>query len=109
MNPTQNVILAYEMNGKELDRLHGYPLRLVNPSEIGARATKWLTDIRVLSEESDGYFTARDYRIFPPYVMPQAEPPLPNGEVLPPELWTTAPPITTHQIQVGVTYPAAEG
>ena len=39
------IILAYEMNGKELTPEHGYPLRVAAPGRIGARWVKWLERI----------------------------------------------------------------
>ena len=36
-DPRRDVLLAFEMNGKELPRDHGYPLRVIVPGTIGAR------------------------------------------------------------------------
>ena len=38
----KNTILAYEMNGKPLDELHGAPLRLRNELELGFKQIKWV-------------------------------------------------------------------
>ncbi len=42
-----DVLLAYEMNGKELSRDHGYPVRAVVPGVTGARNVKWLSECGV--------------------------------------------------------------
>lgn len=49
-----DVLLAFEMNGEPLPRLHGYPLRAVVPGVVGVRNVKWLTEVRVSSEEAHG-------------------------------------------------------
>jgi hypothetical protein len=48
------VILAYEMNGEELPRDHGYPVRLIIPGHVGARQVKWLHKLR-LSDQVGGF------------------------------------------------------
>lgn len=37
-----DIILAYEMNGEEIPRDHGYPIRVIVPGVVGARNVKWL-------------------------------------------------------------------
>jgi sulfite oxidase len=63
---TQEVLLAFEMNGQPLTPLHGFPLRAIVPGYIGARSVKWLSDIEVRSNPSQNYFYARAYQLFPP-------------------------------------------
>jgi DMSO/TMAO reductase YedYZ molybdopterin-dependent catalytic subunit len=58
-----DTILAYEMNGRPLPLLHGAPLRVVTPGWMADACTKWLTDITLLSEESDGYYMQTAYRL----------------------------------------------
>ncbi|KAI8018693.1 Sulfite oxidase [Camellia lanceoleosa] len=67
-NPDADVLLAYEMNGKTLNRDHGYPLRVVVPGIIGARSVKWLDSIGIITEECQGFFMQKDYKMFPPSV-----------------------------------------
>jgi len=67
-NPLADVLLAYEMNGKTLNRDHGYPLRVVVPGIIGARSVKWLDSINIIAEECQGFFMQKDYKMFPPSV-----------------------------------------
>jgi len=58
------VILAYEMNGKTLPPVHGFPLRVVVPGFIGARSVKWLNQILISDEPSQNYFQRIAYRLF---------------------------------------------
>jgi sulfite oxidase len=41
-DPNGDVLLAYEMNGRPLERDHGAPLRALVPGIAGARSVKWL-------------------------------------------------------------------
>lgn len=66
--PEAEVLLAYEMNGKVLNRDHGYPLRVVIPGVIGARSVKWIESIVVSEIECQGFFQQKDYKMFPPRV-----------------------------------------
>lgn len=49
-----DVLLAYEMNGEALPRMHGFPVRAVVPGVVGVRNVKWLTEVKVASEEAGG-------------------------------------------------------
>lgn len=42
LDPKNEVILAYEMNGEPIPLDHGYPLRLIVPGFIGVRNAKWV-------------------------------------------------------------------
>jgi len=64
----RDTLLAYEMNGLPLEPLHGYPLRTIVPGYIGARSVKWLSSITVQAHESDNFYQAHSYKIFPPDV-----------------------------------------
>jgi DMSO/TMAO reductase YedYZ molybdopterin-dependent catalytic subunit len=56
-------IIAYRMNGAPLSLSHGAPLRLVVPGWAGDHWTKWLVELRVQSEEADGFFFKTGYRM----------------------------------------------
>ncbi|XP_037936806.1 sulfite oxidase, mitochondrial [Teleopsis dalmanni] len=61
-----DVILAYEMNGKTLNRDHGFPLRAIVPGVVGARNVKWLTRIAISENESNSHWQQNDYKGFSP-------------------------------------------
>ena len=48
------VILAYEINGRPLPPQHGFPVRLVVPGWYGMTSVKWLERIRLLERPFDG-------------------------------------------------------
>ena len=56
MTKSKDVIIAYQMNGEEISRDHGFPLRVVVPGHYGMAWVKWLTGIRVLTELFKGYW-----------------------------------------------------
>jgi len=57
-----NTLLAYEMNGETLPAKHGFPLRVVVPGWASDSWMKWLTSIRVLDKENDGFWMKVAYR-----------------------------------------------
>ncbi len=57
-----NTLLAYEMNGETLPAKHGFPLRAVVPGWASDSWMKWLTSIRVLDKEFDGFWMVNAYR-----------------------------------------------
>ena len=65
-NPVGDVLLVYEMNGKEISRDHGYPLRVIVPGVIGARSVKWLGRILADSDETLSFWQTKDYKSSPP-------------------------------------------
>ncbi|KAJ5632846.1 hypothetical protein N7490_009185 [Penicillium lividum] len=58
------VILAWEMNGEPLPKIHGYPLRVVVLGYIGARSVKWLYRIKAIENPSVAPVQAREYLYF---------------------------------------------
>ncbi|EDO45092.1 predicted protein [Nematostella vectensis] len=61
-----DVILAYEMNGKDIPRDHGYPVRAVAPGIVGARNVKWVSKVISSKEESPSHWQQNDYKGFAP-------------------------------------------
>jgi sulfite oxidase len=68
----EEVLLAWEMNGQPLPRVHGAPVRVVVPGYIGARSVKWVEQVTVQADPSDNYFQAIDYRLLPADADPSA-------------------------------------
>lgn len=66
LNPTNEFILAYEMNGEPIPPDHGFPVRLIAPGIVGARNVKWLGKIVLSAEESTSHWQRNDYKSFPP-------------------------------------------
>ncbi|KAG6900448.1 hypothetical protein C0993_010495 [Termitomyces sp. T159_Od127] len=58
---SEEVLLAWEMNGKPLPKIHGAPLRVVVAGYIGARSTKWVYKIDALAEPSRGPVQQQEY------------------------------------------------
>jgi DMSO/TMAO reductase YedYZ molybdopterin-dependent catalytic subunit len=57
------VIVAYEMNGRPLPMLNGFPVRLVVPGWYATYWVKALSHVTVLPRRFDGYWMAKAYRI----------------------------------------------
>ncbi|TKA49862.1 hypothetical protein B0A49_12768, partial [Cryomyces minteri] len=68
MDPTNDVILAYEMNDVPLPPDHGYPVRLIIPGYVGGRCVKWLKKIWISDKENDSYYHIWDNRVLPSFV-----------------------------------------
>jgi sulfite oxidase len=62
------VLLAWEMNGKPLPRIHGYPLRTVVFGYIGARSCKWLTRIKAIEGPSVAPVQMKEYLYYSPQI-----------------------------------------
>ena len=58
----EDVLLAYEMNGRPLEPQHGYPMRLLVPGWYGMTSVKWLASIEAVAQPFDGYQMATAYR-----------------------------------------------
>jgi len=55
------VLIAYQMNGCDLSRDHGYPVRAIVPGHYGMASVKWLTRILAVQEPFQGYWQTSDY------------------------------------------------
>ncbi|MFJ7203416.1 sulfite oxidase [Streptomyces sp. NPDC098789] len=71
-----DVILAYEMNGRPLPPDHGHPVRVVVPDWIGISSIKWVGDIEVSSTPLYTPWNTDLYRLFGPDQPPQGSAPL---------------------------------
>jgi len=56
-----DTLIAYEVDGQPLPKVHGYPARLVVPRWWGYCYTKWLVRIHVTSKDVLGYWESRGY------------------------------------------------
>ncbi|OAL53455.1 hypothetical protein IQ07DRAFT_670338, partial [Pyrenochaeta sp. DS3sAY3a] len=63
MDPTNDVILAYEINDVPLPPEHGYPVRLMIPGYVGGRCVKWVEKIWISEQENDPYYHIWDNRV----------------------------------------------
>jgi hypothetical protein len=58
---SDDVILAYELNGEPLPDDHGYPLRLVVPGIYGMKHVKWINRVELVPETYMGYWQERGW------------------------------------------------
>src|SRR6202521_4921546 len=55
------VVIAYQMNGRDLSPDHGFPVRAIVPGHYGMASVKWLTRIQAVREPFHGYWSTTDY------------------------------------------------
>jgi hypothetical protein len=53
---SEEVFLAFSMNGKPLPPKHGYPLRVIVPGIFGMKNVKWLSKIELVNYDFKGYW-----------------------------------------------------
>lgn len=63
LDPLNEVMLAYEVNGEDIPAEHGYPVRMVSPGCIAVRSCKWVNKLIISDEEADSAPQRRDYKI----------------------------------------------
>jgi DMSO/TMAO reductase YedYZ molybdopterin-dependent catalytic subunit len=56
-----DVLLAYKLDGKELEEGLGFPLRLVVPSKYTYKSALWVTRVRFTSKKELGFWEKRGY------------------------------------------------
>jgi DMSO/TMAO reductase YedYZ molybdopterin-dependent catalytic subunit len=56
-----DVLIAYQMNCRDLSPDHGFPVRAIVPGYYGMASVKWLTCIRAVHEPFHGYWQTSDY------------------------------------------------
>ena len=89
-----HTLLAYEMNGETLPVKHGFPLRVVAPGWASDSWVKWVTGIRVIEKDHDGFWMKSAYRRPPNPVAP--------GTAVPPEQMV---PVTSLRIKSVIAEP----
>ena len=57
----ENVLLAYELEGKPLPKEHGGPLRMIIPHLYAWKGSKFLNGVKFLEEDQQGFWELRGY------------------------------------------------
>lgn len=79
-------IVAYEMNGRPLERQHGFPARVLAMGLYGIKNVKWLAEVEVVDHDYKGYWQRRGwtdtavYKTFSRIDVPGPRAVLPLGE-----------------------------
>ena len=68
LNPQNDVLLAYAINGRVLSPDHGYPLRSIIPGFVGGRQVKWLKKLWVSKKPNGSHYHIWDNRLVPPFI-----------------------------------------
>ena len=58
-----DVLFAYNHDGKPLSRDHGGPLRLVVPKRYGWKSAKWVNGLEFMAEDEPGFWETRGYHM----------------------------------------------
>ncbi|EME78140.1 uncharacterized protein MYCFIDRAFT_200455 [Pseudocercospora fijiensis CIRAD86] len=95
LDATSDVLLAWKMNGEEMPRDHGGPLRAIVPGSVATRSVKWVGKISIGCEESSSNWHNRDYKCFGPDVKAPSQ--------LKPEDWDAAQSIQEMPVQSAIT------
>jgi DMSO/TMAO reductase YedYZ molybdopterin-dependent catalytic subunit len=56
-----DVLLAYKHDGRDLEAVHGGPLRLVVPKRYGWKSVKWLRALHFRMHDAPGFWEVRGY------------------------------------------------
>jgi DMSO/TMAO reductase YedYZ molybdopterin-dependent catalytic subunit len=97
-----DVLIAYQMNGRDLSRDHGYPVRAIVPGHFGMASVKWLTRIDAVREPFQGYWQTSDYGYWDhldgmPVRRPLGEMPI-KSEIFRPRVYETVPANQVYQV-----------
>jgi len=58
---SDDVFLAFKMNGEDLPKVHGYPLRAIVPGIYGMKNVKWLSKIELVNFDFKGYWEKKGW------------------------------------------------
>lgn len=61
VSASNEAILAYDLDGNDLPRERGHPLRAVIPHLYGWKSAKWVESIDLLDEDELGFWEERGY------------------------------------------------
>jgi len=56
-----DVLIAYEFDGKPLEPIHGGPVRMLVPKRYFWKSAKWLTGLEFLDHDEKGFWEMRGY------------------------------------------------
>ena len=84
-----NVILAWEVNGRPISLAHGGPLRMVVPGYTGVNSVKYVKTIALTETESDAKIQQTRYRLYP--IGRKVTPQDPSVWAMEVKSWITAP------------------
>lgn len=59
LDPTTMVV--FQMNGEEIPRIHGYPVRVIVPGLFGEKQVKWVTRIEVIDHDGKGFYETQGW------------------------------------------------
>jgi DMSO/TMAO reductase YedYZ molybdopterin-dependent catalytic subunit len=55
------VFVAWAMNGAQLPRRHGYPVRVVVPGRFGEKSVKWVTRVTLVGHHQKGFYARQGW------------------------------------------------
>jgi DMSO/TMAO reductase YedYZ molybdopterin-dependent catalytic subunit len=58
---SDDVFVAFKMNGEDLPKVHGFPLRAIVPGIFGMKNVKWLSKIEVVDSDYQGYWEKKGW------------------------------------------------
>ncbi len=58
---SEDVFLAFRMNGQPLPAVHGFPLRVIVPGIYGMKNVKWVSKIELVNYDFKGYWEKRGW------------------------------------------------
>ena len=61
---SSDVLLAWQMNGRDLPAAHGGPVRLLVPGWGAIASTKWIIGLDLIDYDFDGYYNADAYVLY---------------------------------------------
>jgi len=57
----KDILLAFKINGRDLDERRGFPFQVVAESKYGYKWVKWVTKVELIEGEYRGYWERRGY------------------------------------------------
>lgn len=98
-----DVLIAYKMNGADLTKSHGFPVRVVVPGWYGMASVKWLTRIVVTDKPFSGFFQSLQYSNWgrlhgTPTMMPVTELHV-KSIIVDPEMTSVIPPTVPYTVR----------